>query len=288
MTGGGMCLLFSSRQEWALAIVTMFWGATFLFIRMAMSECGPLFFVGLRFSIAALILFTLAAPILRDITRREIWGGSLLGLLVFLGFASQTIGLVDIAAAKSAFITAFYVPLVPVFEFLLMRHAPSLRSWIGVTMGFIGIVLLMDLDAIGGGLGKGELVTVFCAIAFALEIVVIGMVVPGTSPRRIVACELLVTALLSFACMPVTGEKLPEFSWFFVCIATGLGFTTALLQSVIAWAQKSVSPTRATIIYTGEPIWGGLFGYLAGERLSYVAIAGCCMIVMGILVSNKK
>jgi drug/metabolite transporter (DMT)-like permease len=49
-----------------------------------------------------------------------------------------------------------------------------------------------------------------------------------------------------------------------------------------------VSPTRATVIYTGEPVWAGIFGRLAGERLPLLALLGAAFIVAGVLVSELK
>jgi drug/metabolite transporter (DMT)-like permease len=54
------------------------------------------------------------------------------------------------------------------------------------------------------------------------------------------------------------------------------------------WAQRSVSPTRATVIYAGEPVWAGLVGRIAGERLPGVALLGCALIVLGVLVSELR
>ena len=280
-------VLFSSAQEWALC------GVTALLVRMAMQESGPLtvgrnfWFVGLRFSCAALILVFLSFPILRDITKRELVGGAVLGAAIFAGFALQTAGLATITASASAFITAFYVPLVPFFECLFMKHRPGPLAWTGMALAFPGVILLTGGDGFMTGLGMGEGLTLLCAIAFAGEIILTGIIVPGTNPRRIATVELAVGALLSFAFMPLSGEVPAPFSWLVVGSACGLGLASACIQSIIAWAQKDIPPTRATIIYTGEPVWAGLMGYMAGERLPLSALAGCVLVVTGILVSNR-
>lgn len=280
--------LFFTPQEWALCAVTMLWGATFLIIRLSMQESGPLWFVGLRFSTATAALVLCSLPILRGVTRRELWGGAVLGVVIFAGFALQTMGLTEIPAAKSAFITAFYVPLVPLFELLFMRRKPGPAAWLGMGLAFPGVLLLAGPEHASDGFGSGEMVTLLCAVAFAVEIVLTGLIVPGTNPRRIAAVEVFVTALLGFACMPLAGETPPPFSWRVIAGACGLGLLTACIQSVIAWAQKSIPPTRATIIYTGEPVWGGLFGCLAGERLPATALFGCGLVIAGILTGNRK
>ena len=66
------------------------------------------------------------------------------------------------------------------------------------------------------------------------------------------------------------------------------GLASAIIQVTMNWAQRSVSPTRATVIYAGEPVWAGLVGRIAGERLPGVALLGCALIVLGVLVSEMR
>lgn len=88
--------------------------------------------------------------------------------------------------------------------------------------------------------------------------------------------------------MVPAGESVPTFSPGLVIIALGLGIFSAIIQVTMNWAQRSVSPTRATVIYTGEPVWAGIFGRIAGERLPVLALVGAALIVLGVLVSELK
>ena len=54
------------------------------------------------------------------------------------------------------------------------------------------------------------------------------------------------------------------------------------------WAQRHVSPTKATIIYSGEPVWGGIVGRLAGDRMPWTTIVGALLVVAGVLVSELR
>ncbi|MNH31185.1 EamA-like transporter family protein [compost metagenome] len=63
---------------------------------------------------------------------------------------------------------------------------------------------------------------------------------------------------------------------------------SAVIQVAMNWAQKSVSPTRATLIYAGEPVWAGIVGRIAGERLPGVALLGGLLIVIAVVVSELK
>lgn len=84
-----------------------------------------------------------------------------------------------------------------------------------------------------------------------------------------------------------TQERIPDFSWLLLCSALGLGMASAAIQVAMNWAQKSVSPTCATLIYAGEPV-AGIVGRIAGERLPAIALLGAGLIVAAVIVSELK
>ena len=67
-----------------------------------------------------------------------------------------------------------------------------------------------------------------------------------------------------------------------------MAIALALMQTLMNWAQKTVSPTQATLIYAGEPVWAGVVGWFAGDRLGVVALAGCGLVLLGGLVSEWR
>jgi drug/metabolite transporter (DMT)-like permease len=277
-----------SRQELVLVLITMIWGGTFLVVQAAMQVSGPFFFVGLRFTFAGLLLMALLGRYLRGLTRTEFFGGCAIGVSIFLGYFLQTYGLQTISSSKSAFITALYVPLVPLLQWLVLRRPPGLMSWIGIALAFAGLTLLAGPDAGGVMFETGEIATILCAFAIAGEIILISRFAAGADSRRITAVQLLAAGLLSFVLMPASGEPLPEFSWFLMASALGLGGASAAIQFAMNWAQKSVSPTRATLIYAGEPVWAGIAGRIAGDRLPAPALLGAALILAGVIVSELR
>jgi len=277
-----------SRQELVLVLITMIWGGTFLVVQKAMDVSGPFFFVGLRFLVAGLVLLIAFRRLMGGLTRAELSGGLLIGATLCLGYSLQTWGLQTISSSKSAFITALYVPLVPLMQWIVLRRPPGLMSWIGVALAFTGLVLLTGGEAGPLAFSEGEIATMLCAIAVSGEIILIGRYAGKVDSRRITAVQLLVAGLLSFALMPVAGEPVPGFSWFLAISALGLGVASAAIQFAMNWAQKSVSPTRATLIYAGEPVWAGIVGRLAGDRMTPLALLGAALILAGILVSELR
>jgi drug/metabolite transporter (DMT)-like permease len=275
------------RAELALMGITLLWGATFLIVKTAMTVTGPLFFVGLRFGTATIVAGIIARSVLRGTTRREWVAGIAIGLGIFIGYSLQTWGLRTIPSSMSAFITAIYVPLVPLFQWLIMRRRPHLMSWIGVGLAFGGLLLVAGPQD-GLGLGTGELLTLVSTIAIAVEIVLISLWAGKVNVLRVTVIQLGTTSLLAFAAMAPAGEAPPHFSWLLVACACGLGVMSAVIQLVMNWAQRTVSPTRATVIYAGEPVWAGIIGRIAGERLPATALIGGLLIVVGVIVSELR
>ncbi|WP_295965968.1 DMT family transporter [uncultured Bartonella sp.] len=277
-----------TRQELALIGITFLWGATFLIIHLAMRSCGPLFFVGFRFILAGIFAGIIFRKSLKNISMHDIFAGAIIGIPIFLGYSLQTAGLKTIASSQSAFITAVYVPLVPLLQWIILRKKPRLTSFIGISFAFIGLLLVSGQGIHAIDFSKGEILTLLSAFAIASEIVFISFFAGRVDSRRVTVVQLFVAGFLSFMAMPFNGETVPVLSWGWVSAGLGLAAMSALIQLTMNWAQQSVSPTRATIIYTGEPVWAGLVGWIAGERLPHLAILGAFCIIVGILVSELK
>ncbi|WP_141880276.1 DMT family transporter [Homoserinimonas aerilata] len=285
---GRVRLLSLSRQEVALLAITAVWGGTFLLVHIAMMHSGPMFFVGVRFLLAGVIGAVVFSRSLRGMTRLELGAGAAIGVMIFFGYGLQTVGLQTINSSTSAFLTALYVPLVPFLQWAVFRKPPSVMALLGVAFAFVGLLLIAGPDALRVGLGPGEIATLISTIPIAAEIILISVFAGKVDLGRVTVVQLLVCGVLAFAAMPVVGESVPDFSWAWAGAAIGLGVASCLIQVTMNWAQKSVSPTRATIIYAGEPVWGGIIGRLAGDRLPGIALLGAVFVVLGVLVSELK
>ncbi|MCO8089534.1 DMT family transporter [Acinetobacter indicus] len=281
--------LNSKAPQLALIMITMLWGGTFVAVKLALNYASPMFFVGCRFAAAALAVALISLPHLRAVQAKELWAGALIGASLTVGYGTQTVGLQTISSSESAFLTALYVPLVPILLWLLFRKRLHIMIWLGASCAFIGLVLLT-----GNGLGQlqlsfGQLITLLGAIAIALEIILISHFAGRVNLQRVTVIQLLFASLFAFLAMPLVGEQqLPQFSWMLLLLAGGLGLASALVQLVMNWAQRAVSPAQAAIIYAGEPVWASLFGRLAGERLPFMALVGGFLVVLGVIISEWK
>lgn len=276
------------REEPVLLGITIIWGGTFLVVHVAMRYADPLFFVALRFLVAGAAGWLMFRTAMRGLTWAEVKAGALIGLAIFLGYGLQTWGLQTISSSQSAFISALYVPMVPLLQLFVLRRAPHPMAWAGIALAFAGLVLMAGPSAGAIALSLGEMVTLASAVAIAGEIILISHFAQRVDSRRVTVVQLCAAGVFAVLMMGATAQSMPKFSPVWLICGVGLGLASALIQWAMNWAQQRISPTRATLIYAGEPVWGGVIGRIAGDRLPALALLGAACIVAGVLVSEWR
>lgn len=275
--------------ELVLVLVTLVWGGTFLGSQLALRESGPFAFVAMRFTVGAAVLFLLFARRMRGLGRAEILAGAGIGVATFLSYAMQTAGLLHITSSRSAFITALYVPVVPLLQLLLLRKAPRASAWAGIGISFGGLLVLSTGEGATLALGVGEWLTLGGAVMAALQIVLVSRWAPQADPMRLAFVQMAVVAALAAVSVPLAGETIPVLTPTLALAVAGMGILgTAFALAAMSWAQATVSPTRATVIYAMEPVWAGVAGALAGEAMTGTAVGGSALVVLGVLASELR
>ena len=290
MSSSALALFLKSRTpQIALILMTMIWGGTFVIVHYALNYSSPMFFVGCRFAAATIAVGLLSYKYLKGINLKELIAGALIGGMIAAGYGSQTVGMQTISSSESAFLTALYVPLVPILIWVIFRKRPHIMTWLGVLLAFIGLIFLTGNGFHHIDLNTGQIVTLVGSFAIAMEIILIGHFAGKVNIQRVTVIQLAFASLISFASMPFVGElHIPPFAWQLVMLAVGLGLTSALLQLTMNWAQRSVDPSQAAVIYAGEPVWAALFGRIAGERLPLLALFGGLLVVLGVIINEWR
>ena len=277
------------RGDILLAVVTFIWGGTFLITKLSLAQIGPFGFLAARFGVGALALVLLRVRSLRKMTRLEWRAGIATGLAVFAGYALQTVGLEHTTSSKSAFLTAMYVPLVPVLQLALFKKRTSLEAGLGALVSFVGLALLCIKTGEGFALGIGEWLTLAASVASAIQILLISRHAEETDPIRMGIVQLGLVTVLSLMTMPFAGEVFPRFSPELISATLGMGILgTAFALAGMNWAQRTVPATRASLLFALEPVWAGLLGAAVGEDLAPTAIVGSALIIVGTVVAEIK
>jgi drug/metabolite transporter (DMT)-like permease len=217
----------------------------------------------------------------------------LVGSFLFLGYLFQTLGLRLTSAPKSAFITGLTSVMVPLLGSFVYRIRPRISEWFGILTATAGLGL-MTLPGVGpagtAAINRGDVLTFFCAIAFAAHIVTLGHFSRRMGFELLSVTQVGTAALLSLGLCGWT--ETPHMEWRAAVLSgilvTGL-FATALAFTVQAWAQKYTTHTRTALIYMLEPVVAWATSYLlAGEGLSRRAAAGAALILGGVLLVELK
>ena len=274
------------RADLSLLLVTAVWGSTFVMVKEAVRETGPLTFLALRFALATAIL----APIVlqREVRPRPelLAGGGAIGLLLFAGYALQTAGLQFTSASKAGFITGLAVVIVPLTVALVVGRPPSRATAAGVALATLGLALLSLRDDLS--IGSGDLLVLGCAVAFALHILALGRFAPKADPLALTFAQIAAAAVLTTVGAALFEQPTPDQLRTVLPAAafTGL-FATVVAFYLQTQAQRFTTPTHTALIFSMEPVFAALFGYLlAGEHLDARALAGCGLILVGMLVAQ--
>ena len=159
----------------ALAIVYVVWGSTYLGIRIVVEEAPPLTSMGIRYTVAALLLGTVLAVRggLRRLrlTRRQALGAAFLGLMLPV-LGNGMVSVAEDLGAPSG-VTALLIAIAPLIIILFRvveRDRPRTLTLLGVLAGFVGLSLLVLSGRDGPGafpIGAGLLV-LFASTCWAL------------------------------------------------------------------------------------------------------------------------
>jgi len=274
------------QAEVALLLTTVIWGSTFIVIRNTLGGVGPFTLLSLRFVIGFAALFVIFFGRMRRISFIDVRAGILLGLLFFAGNALQTSGLQYTTASVSGFITALSVVMVPPIAFFILRQRPTRGAIIGVCLATVGLALLSLKDNLT--LGYGDLLTLGCAVVFALHIVFTAKYAVRTEPTVMVAVQLALAAVASMIFAGATETVAWPIARDVWLVALYLGLLpTALCFVIQVYGQRRTSAARTALIFTAEPVFAALFAFLvAGEMLGPRGLVGCVFILGGVLVAE--
>jgi drug/metabolite transporter (DMT)-like permease len=271
------------RGDLALALAALCFGGTFIVVQDAVRDVEPLPFLAVRFTIAAAVLWAVARG--RPSSRDDWRDGVVAGLALLAGYVFQTVGLQYTDAATSAFITYLLVVFVPLIGLVVLRRRPHPVVLASVALAVAGLVLLTDPGGPSSGFGRGELLTLGCAAAFAVHVVVLGTTAHRHDPVRFTAIQLTVVA---------TGCAVPgavQGSDGFTAGALGAAVSTAVVATALAfflqvYGQRTVPPARASLLLLLEPVFAALLSAATDDPLRGLQYVGGAVILVAVAGSE--
>jgi drug/metabolite transporter (DMT)-like permease len=261
-----------------LALTTAFWGSSFVVIK----QISP----GMPASVICVARFAIAAIALSPFVRRDrkVWRyGIELSAWLFAGYATQAVALRYTSVNRCAFITATYVVFVPLLAaFFGHRVRPIVWAAAAVALGGCGL-----LCGEGGGPNAGDLWSLGTAITWSVYIFRMEAIAVRFQPLPLAVSQLIPVALFSGIWSTGTLQHPITFHWP-ALIYLGLAATAATtwLQAV---AQQVVPSPQAAVIFTLEPVFASIFGYIMlGERLTIRGIIGAALIIAAAIAGQAQ
>ena len=295
------------RAVWGLLVVTIVWGATFIWMKQAMNALQSEIdfygqtavvsvLVGGRFLIAAIALFIGSSKARAALREKELWsGGTVLGVILLVGFTTQMVGIDTISPSTSAFLTSLYVVFTAMIS-TKMTGQPVTRIMIaGVLLATFGAGFIEGPPHLSWG--KGEILTVICAFFFALHIIFTQSITQRMDPLGVTITSFLVVSLGSLAISFLMGGEDTFKLWELtlqqdvlvplLCLGL-LGSLFALL--LLNLLQRHLHPVQAAIIYGLEPVWATMFALGLGltEWTGWIAVGGSALLLGNVLVELRQ
>lgn len=282
------------QADLTLALVALVWGTTFVVVKRALPEISPTYFLALRFSLASACLLPMFSGAFRRAGAPAVWrglrGGAAAGVFLWIGYMLQTFGLQYTSAGNSGFLTGLYIVLVPLIGACVYRRWPQVRELLGILVAAAGM-LLLTFPAFHGRfhMNRGDLLTIFCAAAFACHLLVLGYYSQRERFEAVAVGQIVCAAALSTIALSAYP---PRVAWsrsvVFAIVLTAV-FATALAFALQTWAQQYTTPTRTALIFALEPVFALATAVIAGgEKLTFAAVFGGALILTGILAVELK
>ena len=270
----------------SLLFVAIFWGLGFVAMKDALDTFPTFWLLSLRFFSAGLLMGVLFYRRIATMTKEDIRAGAIIGFFLFLGFATQTLGLNYTTPGKQAFLTATYVVIVPFLSWGLHRIFPGALSFVASLVCLAGMGMLTLHE--GASIGAGDTLTLLCAFFFACQLIATEHYAAKKDPLVLTLLQILMVALMSLPCA-LAFETWPGFQggsglW---SIAYTVVFCTIVAFSVQTTAQKFTPSTHTAILLSLESVFGALAGiYFLGELFTPRMAVGCALIFIAVLLTE--
>ena len=225
------------------------------------------------------------------LTWKALAAGMVMGLLDFLGFFTQTVGLQTVSPGINAFLTAVYVVLVPFMWWVVAKRKPTKANIVAAFVAIVGIWLVSVTSASGSlSIGFGEIMTLLCAFFFAAHIVSVSIFSVFYDVLMLTVIQFITEGLLGLATGAVF-ETLPALTQITPVIVGELAFVV-LFATIFAFGVQNIAlariePTQASLILSLESVFGVVFSILLyGELLAVRLVVGFVLIFIALLVSE--
>ncbi|MEK4027238.1 EamA family transporter [Pseudobacillus sp. FSL P4-0506] len=276
--------------DFSLVGISLGWGYSFVLTKDLLNEITPLYFIGTRFFLAALILLLFKWKDIKNMSKQMWKYGIFAGTALWAGFALQTIGIELTTPGKAGVLTGTMVVIVPFLYFFWSKVAIQRGALLGSLLTFLGLVIL-SWDGGWTGVNAGDILVFLCAFFFAIHVILVDRAYQNNESvdsLSFIAIQLLIVGVFSLP-FAVWLEPFPtplsSYGWYAYTFDLLIG--TLLAYIVQIKAQQFSPPTHVSLLLSLESVFAFLLSWwLWGESLTFNTGMGILFILGGIFITE--
>ncbi len=280
------------KAELWLLVVTIIWGATYLFTQIGLESCSPSMYVLIRFGISLTVLLVFFGKHLRGIDRTTVKQGLILGAMYGVGFLLQTFSLKYTSVPKASFITGLVVCTVPFVFWFIDRRRIKLWQIVGVVVATVGLLIFTQPDL--NNLNIGDILALISTIVWGFYLTYMDIFTQGSSSnkRTIQLVVLQYSGLVPMAFITLllfdSGDMTVVWNQNLIISLLFNAIISSVIVSFIHTAvQKYSTPVKAGLLFSLEPIVAtALAVAYYGVPLKGFEVIGGVMLMAGVLISE--
>lgn len=271
-----------------LLITAIVWGSGFVVTAIALEYLTAYQVMAGRFMFAAIILSIVFRKKFKTFTKAVVWKGAVLGTILYIGFAFQTVGLEYTTPSKNAFLTAVNIVIVPLIAYFVYKRRVDRFETAGAVLAVIGIGFLTLEGSMAVNIG--DILTLICAVAFAFDIFYTNHFVKTEDAISLTIVQFITAAILGVSAVLIQGDMPTSIENEAVLAIIYLAvFSTTIAYVCQNVGFKYTTATKGAIILSLEALFGMIFSVLfLHEAMTARLIIGAAIIMGAILLTELK
>jgi drug/metabolite transporter (DMT)-like permease len=279
------------RQLVLLLVLSLVWGASFLFIKVVVEDTSPIPLVQARMVLGALTMvavmvwrrLSLTAPpgFLLKVAALAVISNIIPFLLISWGEIHITSGLASVLNSTTPLFTVLFAAI------LLTQERLTPLALMGLLVGFVGVIVLTGRDVLDFTRADvlGQLAVVAASACYGLGAVFARSLLRAKDPLSLAGLQLVlgsvVMAPVLFASGGVPDYSLSVQAWGSLLALGVLG--TGLAYIIFLWLLEASGPVKASMVTYIIPIVGLLLGWaVLGESIGLNTVLGAALIIIGV------
>lgn len=275
-----------SKADLMLFIVTLFWGASYLLIKISLSYMGEINLIALRFTIGFILSFIIFYKRILKVDFKTVKYAMILSSILFVDYIILNYGIKYSSVTNAGFINSLTVIFIPILSALFFKQKPEKQLVAGICLCTLGIGLL----TINGRfqVGFGDVMCIINAVLYAVHIIITGKLTKGADSVSLGVLQLGFVGLYSTVfCFIFETPQLPSNLQCWSAVLVLSIFCTAFAFVVQTTSQQYTSAAHTGIIFTLEPVFSAIIAFFfAGEVLTVKGYFGAAILLIGVLLGE--